>query len=894
MGLRIDHALVMDTDHLPGGGGYAVAGVSDGVWESERLFAAQNFGISDFLHDPQNARVYFSFFRVPNGRFAFVRRFAHGRRRSGVQNRLFVHTFFLDPETLAQLHLPWLLPDAVFRIGRSEPAPLTLDVAPLLADPAFPPLELIEAASAPDQLKVYADAVETKLPAGSIATVLETLSRGTAAALPQGRAYEQLSLVAWSMLPPLDRETIAWTQHDAGNLGGISFGIANVANVGTGFSPSQDGLKPVPTSFQRIVAVNTRRDGWLAYQAQTREHKLRITSRELFPWLDFHEANAELFSDPNASDDVIVARLTKLASAIHQRNPWVNEKELLRAVWSLSAGRGGVDRAIRLFTSSGIGAVVFREPPSRDWLSASETQVGAEAVTRFFVEATRDVPAAAATREAVASWLLERKAKDVTTTTLVRLAALVDKGRVPLLRSILEREDGVASLIAAPPGDAVYEALELALRMGHAERKALVRALVPQLDGERLEPIASDIGELLRDDAEEFVRFVSGVPPAAAGRVNESVATWLKFDRTRTLPLVRTILGGLERQAYPDARILPAVFLAAGAGEAVASWLPFVLRKAELIDGRRNAGELQYFTNWTNELRTIDAAAMTQILEAFRHRVASRAAIGPALRALVDVARPAWAKAGEELHAALEANLQHGATAVEWESMIMAVVRPAKTRAQAALLATFWRRLDAKDVPRLQPATVDSLSEIAPEHRDTVVARWMESIRRLPGDANSEDVVRLLAAIAPDALATKVQIEREWRDLLLGRGTVETLMRLDHLLYDRENRLDEIRTAVPYLLPTSTASRAAELVHIAAAGRTPPTTRRVIETELLRPELAKLRGDAEWLPFLDAAEESLFAWRNLTALVDVSLHGARKAEKAAAHFTRMSQKAGRH
>ncbi|HVE70301.1 MAG TPA: hypothetical protein VNI54_02955 [Thermoanaerobaculia bacterium] len=912
MGRRIEHALVMDTDHLPGGGGYAVAGFSDGVSEPERLFIAQNFGISDFLHDPQNARVYFSFFRVPNGRFAFVRRFAQGRRRSGVQNRLFVHTLFLDEATLDEVHhLPWLLAAASFRVGRADPAPLTLEVAPLLADPAFPPLEWqdpISPADAWKELQFRAELVERKLP-GATATELEALSRRTPAVLPQGAQYEQLSLVVWSMLPPRDRESTAWTQHDAGNVAGVAFGVSNAPSA---------AAYPVSaaTSFRRIVALHSRSaTDWLDYQSQTREYNLSITSASLFSWLDFQEANAELFSDPSAPDDVIVARLTKLASAMDERRPWVNERAILRAVWSLAAGGGGVDRAIRLFTTSGIGTVVFREPPSRDWLSASESQVGAEAVTRFFVETTRHVPAAAATREAVASWLLERKGSGVTTATLVRLAALLDQSLVPILRLVLDREDGAATLIAtwkasnAQLGRAIRAAVELTLASQHPERKALIRALVgPQLAandafGEELAPIAGDIGELLRDDPDEFVRFVRSLPRAAAARVNESVATWLKLDPEGTRPLVRRILSHLNEQAYPEDRVLPAVFLAARSGEPVASWWPFVSRTAELLDARGDSQQLQYFTGWTKELVSegarLDREAMPRILDAFRQRVGSRGRVGPALRALLEVVRPEWGNAGSALYETLDASLQNPMTrAVEWEQMVMAMTRPGETRAQASLLATFWRRLDAKDVPVLQERTLGSLAAVAPEHRETVVVRWINVVRNLPANANCEELLRLLSTIVPPAHAATLQIEEEWRELRLGRGTVETLMRLDKALYDarRENRAEELRVAVPYLVANRDGApeRAAELIHIAAARRTLPTTRRVIETELLRPELAKLRGDAEWQRFLTEAAPGLFVWRNLTSVIDVSLRGAKKAEQAATQFSRMSQKAGRH
>lgn len=421
MARTIDHALVMDTDHLPGGGGYAVAGFSEGLTGAERLFAAQNFGISDYLHDPQNARVYFSVFRVPGGRHAFVRRFANGRRRSGVQNRLFVHTLFLDEATLEEVHyLPWLLADATFRVGRGEPMPLTLDVAPLLDDPAFPPLQWVSAISrshAFEQLKLRADQVTRKTSEAAIGTTLEAMSRGPVA-LPQGQPWEQLSLVAWSMLPPLDRAAIAWTQHDAGNLAGVGFGVAN--------APNARELAARQTRHQRIAAMNMRSaEDWSEYQARTREYRLSIGTDKLIPWLEFREANTALTADAQASRAVVAERLQKLAAAVRmdRRDPWVSERAILDFLWTMrAAGVHGTE----------IGAVAFREPPPRDWLDERAAQTNAEEVVRFFVDGTKDPK----TREAIAGWVLERKPK-VSNEVMVSLAILDNLG--PNVRALLEK-----------------------------------------------------------------------------------------------------------------------------------------------------------------------------------------------------------------------------------------------------------------------------------------------------------------------------------------------------------------------------------------------------------------------------------------------------------------------
>src|SRR5438105_659489 len=241
MTFRIDHALVMDTDHLPGGGGYAVAAVSPGVEEPERVFVAENFGISDFLHDPKNERVYFSIFPVPGGRMAFVRRFAHGTRRNGVQSRLFVHTLFIGDELLSKLaYLPWLLYDRPLRSGGREIF-LNSDPEPLLAGSAFPHIEWDGNLSKEEAFDVFVkDRYEPLTnrfrqdgelaafdPARVIAAALDAIGRGQRVLLPQGSVYEQLSMVIWSMLPPADRMQFAWTQHESANTA-ISFAIANV------------------------------------------------------------------------------------------------------------------------------------------------------------------------------------------------------------------------------------------------------------------------------------------------------------------------------------------------------------------------------------------------------------------------------------------------------------------------------------------------------------------------------------------------------------------------------------------------------------------------------------------------------------------------------------------
>ena len=278
MTLRIEHALVMDTDHLRGGGGYSVSAISPEVSEAERVFVAENFGISDFLHDPRNERVYFSVFRVQGSeRLAFVRRFANGTRRNGVQSRLFVHTLFLGKTVLERLlYLPWLLIDRPLTMGGNEIF-LSTDPQPLQHG-SFTALEWDGAIDDDDAFRQLAkyryEPLERRFKENEelaafnlktvVASALDAISRGQRVELPQGPTYEQLSMVIWSMLPPADRMDLAWTQHESGNTA-VTFAIANVPSP----NDAIDFVGRASEASQRLViASTTSAEEWSAMQEQ--------------------------------------------------------------------------------------------------------------------------------------------------------------------------------------------------------------------------------------------------------------------------------------------------------------------------------------------------------------------------------------------------------------------------------------------------------------------------------------------------------------------------------------------------------------------------------------------------------------------------------------------------
>jgi hypothetical protein len=394
---RIEHAVVMDTDDIPGRGGYALIGVSHGVRPEERAFVAQNFGISDYLNDPQRQsadeqRVFYSFFRIPGGRRAFVRRFAKGRRRNQTQNRLFVHTLLLDDALYERLHgLPWLLINASVRLeGASAWERLRDEIAWTEHDGWISHLEWDDGDGAADQVT---DSLRKRLAlAGeeAVAGVITTLSKRQRVQLPQGRGNELLAMLAWSMLPWLDREEIAWTQHDTMNLTGVTFDLANVPRGAA-------DLDAAASFALDIVHKGASEETWLDFQARSRNMTVRNPA-VIARWLEWRKGVAALPS----------IEAMRTLSAIAKGNedaPWIDREEILDLVWKNPAQ----------LASSGLHRVILRAAPDRRWLDRAAAQTSAdELVSNLLLAAGEDAVTAPA-RTALADWIAENALDKIST-----------------------------------------------------------------------------------------------------------------------------------------------------------------------------------------------------------------------------------------------------------------------------------------------------------------------------------------------------------------------------------------------------------------------------------------------------------------------------------------------
>jgi hypothetical protein len=926
---RIEHALVMDTDHLPGGGGYSVAAVSPGVGESERVFVAENFGISDFLHDPTNKRVYFSIFHVPGGRMAFVRRFAHGTRRNGVQSRLFVHTLFIDDELLSQLaYLPWLLLDRPLRFGNTEIF-LDSNPDPLLVDGTFPAIgwdgnlsksdafdALAENRFKPLEKRFLQDAELAAFdPARVVAAGLDTIARGGRIILPQGSVYEQLSMVIWSMLPPADRMQLGWTQHESANTA-ISFAIANAPapDEVTDFTavPSQSSMQVVASSIRSA-------EEWDEMQSAMVRYSISLRTKDVEAWLRFRDARQNLLEGSSADRNVLIGRLTKLAGSVRldRRDRWVNEMEVLRFLFqfvkqaktSAETPEQAIARFSEMFEASGIADVVFRVPPPDDLLDEHAGSLTTAAIVECFVRGSERVPGADVTRAAVAAWLLAaRRADSVEVPILGRFVgrlALDDSQYVkPLLQHIVARPHGLRELAAVLPplkdgiGDAVLTAVMLGIQSDSDDTPAFIRnLLLPQLDrnvplrGRISADQAVSIGNALRKEPDDFVTFASRIPSAIASSLVSAVESWLMNERRAALPLAQAILKASNSARLPAVPVYELALLAAECGEVPTIWLPAVLDLAGRLDDRGDPSASQQFRDRLARLSEPSAKnnadALRQFVSSLRERAAQGARAGICTRALVRFTRP-WSDAGSLAEALQAAIASEAARASVWSDVVADLVAALGT-ASARLLATYWQRTNASEFGAIPTALIEALPLLGTEGRQGVMSHWLRRLRSLPDSGAAERFFDILAAIAPEGLRAQIAIERSWHEIEHDRAGAATLARIDTASRELGQPAERgLREAIIRILDRKPAKseRAAWLVHVASDRLiTAPSTRRIIESHYLSKELSRIETH-RWSEFLSEAGDDVFAHGYVLLTVAYYLKVSNADEDAVRSFQR--------
>jgi hypothetical protein len=224
--LPLAHTVVTDAG---GSYGYSLLAASPGVSAEEADFLGAASGASDYLHTTEGLdRPFLSFFPLPTGRWALMRRFLHGKRR-GNFNRVVSHTLLFDDGVLHHLaDDPWLLASAsrLQATGRSGTAAAWGQWEERLGDPGLTSVEDLLAqvpADAPRAAAELADERRGFLRSrwgderleAQLAWILAALLDGRRLILPQDRESEILLALAWSSLPREDRRNAPWTTHFA-------------------------------------------------------------------------------------------------------------------------------------------------------------------------------------------------------------------------------------------------------------------------------------------------------------------------------------------------------------------------------------------------------------------------------------------------------------------------------------------------------------------------------------------------------------------------------------------------------------------------------------------------------------------------------------------------------
>ncbi|HUR83290.1 MAG TPA: hypothetical protein VM733_21205 [Thermoanaerobaculia bacterium] len=809
---RIEHAIVMDTDDVPGRGGYAVVGISPRVSPAERSFIASNFGISDYLHDPRTEpRIFYSAFRIPGSeRRAFVRRFARGNelRRNNTQRRLIVHTLLLDESVWNELHaLPWLLLNANVRLeGETQWSRLRAE-SPWSDDgTTLPALEWdSEDGAGANAWKRVTDRLalmNQEQPHELLARMITALSQRPRITLPQDPGREWATMLAWSMLPRRDRDELAWTQHDSMNLSGISFAIANAP--GGDFDPSQ--IQPAAFAHE-LVQMNVASDAsWLDLQRRTKEHPLSIrNAADLHEWGKWRNALLDLqrhIHDADAGD-----RMTALARAAkNPRAGWIDAEEVLRLVWTNVSSEVAATQWGQRLRESGLAKIVFAAVPLQSWLAEAAKNVGADALIWFFLSGGGEDESASGTRTALAEWIAGARPR-LSSERIAQLAYLLAKdgshALKPLLEVLLESRDGLTALTRAlgrhASGDVelMHAAAPIVVQRASAKALAFLRdVFVPRFDPKRLDvALARPIASALREDSGAVAAFLRRLPAAVAGPVAIGLAQ---------------------------------------SGEPAGVWLDVLLRMARPIDEANDTNAAGDFAKMVRELSArhpnLDGA-MPLLIDFIRGNPRAREAI----RAIVLLLRPVW-RSDPHFPRALVSLLKRAPNVIAWEDVVVAYADD-ESGDVSELAAEWWMLID----PAVATRSASLIDRVQGEPRQRLVAYWKDRLNELKPSAGTD---KLLGLVQHTSKSYDVERDLAARDIRLGNADVQTLNRLEAALHRLHgpNSTRKFRDELDVFLGEGKVTRAARALKLLASDDCHPTVKVVLLQSVLPDVLLSLRG----------------------------------------------------
>jgi hypothetical protein len=342
--------------------GYVLVAASPSVRPEDARHLTAAPQVTDHLHLEKSPGPYFSFYRLPSGSWAAVKRFVRGTRR-GAFNRVVVHTLVIPPAALGDFGgEPWLLwTRCRFRTpGGAELTPASLTER--VGDPALDELDDLEVSTEEEPRAERAallgrrrdflrgrwggEELEEKLRA-----VLSALAGGRRALLPQGAESEQLLAVAWSLLPPEDRLETPWTTHLAPAAGNL-FRLANGPDP-RALRDEQGGPDGWVLPLAEEVPDDAGEDGRtlaLSFVAGNVDlgaldegfelHRIRLSaSGRTRRWIVWVQSGGSLFTQQaSRGDGASVEELARLFHGLRRLpretlpDPWLRPAHLLRLV----------------------------------------------------------------------------------------------------------------------------------------------------------------------------------------------------------------------------------------------------------------------------------------------------------------------------------------------------------------------------------------------------------------------------------------------------------------------------------------------------------------------------------------------------------------------------------
>lgn len=214
------------TDPSPGrASGYVLVAASPSVDPGDVRDLAAAPQVTDYLHLEESPGPFHSFYRLPSGRWAAVKRFVRGTRR-GAFNRVVVHTLVVAPEALRALaDEPWLAwTRSRFRPRDGGEAWTPGELTDRAGEPGLDHLPDLELLPVDDPRGARRALLEQRRDflrhrwgddqlAERLQSVLAARAAGWRVLLPQGAEGEQLLTLSWSLLPAADRLETCWTTH---------------------------------------------------------------------------------------------------------------------------------------------------------------------------------------------------------------------------------------------------------------------------------------------------------------------------------------------------------------------------------------------------------------------------------------------------------------------------------------------------------------------------------------------------------------------------------------------------------------------------------------------------------------------------------------------------------